>query len=163
MEIINIVDEQGNLVKTMPRKDAENERHQVVRILIRNSKGEILIQRRAKDKKFYPDYYDLGVAETVQAGEKLKGAAVRGLKEELSIDTKGVREWFDMLFSDGKNRRWYRVFMVVYDGEFQIDNDEVTEATFVSIEELHELIKTEKFVPAALKIIERYENEAKTQ
>lgn len=160
MEIVNIVDEKGKVVKTMPRHEAVFERRQAARILITNSRNEILIQRRSQNKKFYPLHLDLGVAETVQAGESAQDAAIRGLKEELSIDVESLEKWGCLPLDLGKYQRWYEMFKLVYDGEYKIDDDEVCEARFVSKQELDELVKTDKFIPGALLMIEKL-NEVK--
>ena len=62
--------------------------HRAAHIWIYNSKGEILLQLRAKDKQFWPDRWEISAAGHVGAGEKPEDAAVRELSEELGISAK---------------------------------------------------------------------------
>jgi isopentenyl-diphosphate delta-isomerase len=50
-----------------------------------NSKGQILVPRRAAHKRIAPNGLDYSVAEHVQAGETYEEAIVRGFKEELNM------------------------------------------------------------------------------
>jgi isopentenyl-diphosphate delta-isomerase len=56
-----------------------------VYVLLHNSAGLLLLQRRSKRKGVYPGVWDLTVAEHVTPGETYEAAAHRGLREELSI------------------------------------------------------------------------------
>jgi isopentenyldiphosphate isomerase len=56
--------------------------------LIQNSKGELWIPRRTKDKKIAPLGLDSSMQEHVGAGETYEQATLRGLKEELNIKLK---------------------------------------------------------------------------
>lgn len=58
--------------------------------IIQNSKGEILLGKRSKDMKFYPDTWGLpgGIAEY---GETQEQTIKRELKEEMGIETKVIK------------------------------------------------------------------------
>jgi isopentenyl-diphosphate delta-isomerase len=59
--------------------------HRTVYVLLHNSAGLLLIQRRSPRKGVAPGRWDLTVAEHVSPGESYEAAALRGLREELRI------------------------------------------------------------------------------
>lgn len=67
-------------------------------VLIQNSKGELWIPRRTERKEIAPLGLDSSMQEHVQAGETYKQAAIRGFKEELTleVDAKNL-EYIDKL------------------------------------------------------------------
>ena len=54
-------------------------------VLLHNSAGLLLLQKRSARKAVFPNTWDLTCAEHVQPGESYEAAALRGLREELSI------------------------------------------------------------------------------
>ncbi len=54
--------------------------------LIQNSKGELWIPRRTKDKRIAPLGLDSSMQEHIGKGETYEQATVRGLKEELALE-----------------------------------------------------------------------------
>ena len=83
-EILDIVDDNDNVIDTLPRsevyaKDTHNIR--VINCFIRNSKGELWIPRRVATKKLFPLCLDMSCGETYEE------AFTKEMREELSIDT----------------------------------------------------------------------------
>ena len=85
-ELIDIVNKTGKVIGKTTRSQAYKEGilHSAVNIIVINKKGQIFIQRRSS-KKILPLYWDISASEHVKSGENYKSAAIRGLKEELSI------------------------------------------------------------------------------
>lgn len=66
--------------------------------LIQNSRGELWIPRRTKDKRIAPLGLDSSMQEHVEAGETYEKAVVRGFAEELGIElTSGDLEYIGKL------------------------------------------------------------------
>jgi isopentenyl-diphosphate Delta-isomerase len=87
-ELYDVLDEQGNKTgQILPKSEVHDKElwHASVFIWIYNSKGEILLQRRAKDKKSFPDKWDVSVAGHMTAGDKPIEAAVREIEEEIGV------------------------------------------------------------------------------
>lgn len=64
MEFRDIVDEKGKLLGKLHEKEGkedfkEGEYHVIVHVWMRNSKGEILISKRSKDKKVNPEKWEM--------------------------------------------------------------------------------------------------------
>lgn len=57
----------------------------VVHVCLFNDRGELLIQQRQHTKQSYPDYWDVSVGGGVIAGETVRAAAMRELREELGL------------------------------------------------------------------------------
>ena len=60
--------------------------HRAVFCLIVNQDGDILLQRRSKDKKLWPNKWDVTIGGHINAGEFGRQALIRECKEELGID-----------------------------------------------------------------------------
>ncbi len=90
MERWDLLDENGNLTgKTMIRGRSmrAGQYHLVVHIWVVDSKGRILLQRRAPTRRMMPGAWAATGGSAV-AGENSETAARRELEEELSIGTK---------------------------------------------------------------------------
>ena len=89
MEFIDIYTRLGESTNQNEEKQLAHEKglyHKAVHVWIINSKGEVLVQRRSKDKKAYPNMLDISFAGHVSSGESLIDAVFREGKEELGID-----------------------------------------------------------------------------
>ncbi|MFH0714568.1 MAG: NUDIX domain-containing protein [Candidatus Diapherotrites archaeon] len=91
-EIFDLVDEGDRKIGTTDFKTAyrDGQRIRVVQIWVVNSKGEILLQRRGHNTILYPDTWDSSAGEHVQTCETYEQAAIRGLKEELSLQNPSI-------------------------------------------------------------------------
>lgn len=88
MELWDLYDENGCLTgETMRRgeKTPPNRYHRVVEVLFLNSRGEILLQKRALQKKLYPDILWYPTGGAVLAGETVEQACRREVEEELGF------------------------------------------------------------------------------
>lgn len=89
MEYFDVLDEFGNKTgKTKLRNEVhkDGDYHKTVHIWIINDKGEILLQRRCKDKDSNPNMLDISSAGHLQAGDDSLNGAIREIKEELNLD-----------------------------------------------------------------------------
>lgn len=84
---IQIVDENDHPTSTATKQEAWSDglRHRIVRIMIENDTGEILLQHRSPTKDIFPDRWDNSAAGHVDAGEDYDQAAIRELEEELGL------------------------------------------------------------------------------
>ena len=91
MEYLDLYDK--NRAKTgeiMPRgtKMPKDRYRLVVRVIVFNSNGDMLIQQRASDRNSYPNKWDFSVGGSVEAGETSGQGAERELLEELGLKVK---------------------------------------------------------------------------
>jgi len=123
--------------------------HKPVWIWAINDKHEILIQRRAANKKIEPNKWDSSCAGHVIAWEKTIDWAVREVYEELGVETKKEDYKFiceyiiDELFMIGQ------VFLLKLNldvNEFKLQKEEVAEVKWVTYDEFKKLFYSKDFV-----------------
>ncbi len=88
-ELIEIVDDNDNVIRTMLRSDAAKQNllnFRAIYVWLVNSEGKIFIPIRAKTKKLYPYGYDFSVAGQVAVGESYENALKREVLEELNFN-----------------------------------------------------------------------------
>lgn len=150
MEIVDIYDGKKNKTgKTVERntKPELGEYRLSIHIWITNSKGELLIQRRSANKKMFPNMWNEtgGAAST---GETSEMTCAREFEEEL-----GVKPNMDKAELIGSIKRKYDyvdVWHIEQDidlNNIQMQEDEVSEVKYVTIDELKKIIKDKEFVP----------------
>lgn len=88
-ELLPIVDENDIEVGTARRSEIHRRawRHRAVHIVVCNSKGQVLLQRRGLLKDTYPGYWDVSVGGHVGVDESYEDAAAREIREELGVKT----------------------------------------------------------------------------
>ena len=126
MELIEIVDEYGNFTGEVVDKDYAHDHnllHNEVAIFIINSKGETLLQKRSKNKRYNPDMWAI-CAGHVDAYESLEDAAIREVKEEIGLVIPK-----DELYRYKKAK------------EFTIQEEELSEVKWVDIDKVISMIK----------------------
>jgi len=147
-ELVDICDENNNLLGFSKLKSEAHKKglwHRAAHIWIYNSKGDILLQLRAKDKLIFPDVWDVSCAGHVSAGEEPIISAIRELNEEIGLIIKKEDLKFfktvkiDVIFRKINNKEFYYVFFLKFDGDIQklkLQDEEVQEIKFISINEL---------------------------
>lgn len=87
-ELVDILDKQGNFTGSSMLKSEAHKKglfHATVHVWVYNRHGEILIQKRAKDKQTYPNKWDVSVAGHISAGEDPLTTAIRETSEEIGL------------------------------------------------------------------------------
>jgi uncharacterized protein (DUF952 family)/isopentenyldiphosphate isomerase len=141
IDIINKVGKKTGKVIARGDKMEDNEFFLAIHIWIKNSKGELLIQKRKKDKLHAPGLW-APTAGTVQSGDVGKTTVLREVEEEL-----GFKISEDTLELIGKSRVENfitEVWIVNHDIDLLdivIQKSEVDDVKWVSIKELKELIE----------------------
>jgi isopentenyldiphosphate isomerase len=120
----------------------------VVHVCIFNSKGEMLIQKRADDIVRWPSYWDISVGGGASAGDTSRMAAERETAEELglSIDFSDRRPVISVNFSDGFDD-FYTIEMDLSPEDLQLQTEEVADARWASREEIEGMIDDGSFIP----------------
>ncbi|MGJ8735927.1 NUDIX hydrolase [Zobellia laminariae] len=87
-ELIDILDSEGNATgKTAMKSEAHLEGwfHPTVHIWFYTGTGQVLIQKRSKNKAIFPLLWDVSVAGHIGAGENIEISAVREIDEEIGL------------------------------------------------------------------------------
>jgi isopentenyldiphosphate isomerase len=148
-ELVDVVDLDDAVIDTVARTRvrAENLRHRAVFVLVRSSRGEVLVHRRSDTKDLWPGLWDLATGGVVTAGEGYDEAAVREIAEELGVVGAVPERLGGGRFDDDDVRLLGMVYRVEHDGPFTFADGEVVEATFVGLADLEDRLRRDRFVP----------------
>ncbi|MBD8683291.1 NUDIX hydrolase [Pseudomonas sp. CFBP 13719] len=157
-ESIAWVDESDQVLGTLPRLELR-ERGLIGRgtyILLFNSQGELCVHRRTLSKAIYPGYWDVAAGGMVQGNETYAESAARELEEELGVSGVELTAHEHFLFDQPGNRVWCAVFSAVWDGDLQLQPEEVLEARFVPVQQALDESTTEPYCPDSLAALLRF-------
>lgn len=146
MEYLDIVDENNEFTGIVEERRKAHEMnlwHRHVTSWIMNTKGEILLQKRAASKPRNPNKW----AKTgghVDSGENETDAIQREIKEELGIDVPREQAKVVSIYkSTNPENRFFGynyIFVIDYKIEdFILQKEEVSEVKYFSIEQLEEI------------------------
>lgn len=158
-EYVDVINNAGKIIGTMSREDAykKNCALQVSGVLVFRSSGELLLQRRGKNKK-YPLCYDYSAAGHVLSGESFFQAAKRELKEELGIsDANLIKVGTVRAYNNDSTqslRKLHQVFYAINDDPVSIYKEELDGVDKFTEKQLDTLINEhpEKFTPTFIKV-----------
>lgn len=109
--------------------------HQASYIFVRNSQGQLCVQRRTECKDIFPGAFDLAAGGVVDAGEAMHMGARRELNEELGIRTNRLYHCFDFRYVDDRLHCFGGVFLVDYDGPLILQATEVVDVQWLMPEQ----------------------------
>lgn len=136
------------LAKVVSRKDAmtlkEGEYHLVVYLIIRDGK-KVLLQQRSLNKESDAGIWDL-TKGSVLAFETSQNALIREVKEELNLDLSNLDLKIKYQMTKGHSHRdFYELDKSELDfSQVKIDETELSEIKFLSLEEVQQLINEGK-------------------
>jgi len=163
-EPVEVVDPEDHEIGVRPLAECKQKGllHRAVAVLLFDSAGRLLIQRRSSRKDWMAGYWDLSSTGHVRARESYQEAAVRELQEELGVSCplRFVSKYLAPKFSAGGLTEWeyVSIFEGTYEGEVRRDGVEVEEARFVKHGTLVEMIlePSPVFTPDALATIKEF-------
>lgn len=169
MADILFVDADDNPIGSGTKKEATENGiiHRIVRIFITNSRGEILLQKRAGSLRVAAGKWDQSVGGHVDAGEGYDEAAYREMQEELGITgipLTRVLKYYVEGEDPPHRKRFNMIYTGVYDGEVIANPEEISEVKWVSPAQLEELFKTgpEDFTQGCINAWGRLKSEMQT-
>lgn len=137
-EILEVVNEQGEVVGLVPRSAIHGDpslMHRVVHVLVFNKKGEILLQKRSMSKDVAPGRWDTSVGGHVGPAEGLLDAAMREMLEELGIEA-APRPLYSYVHSNTYETELVHTFRADHEGGFSHNAHEIDEVRFWPLEEI---------------------------
>ncbi|HMG89631.1 MAG TPA: isopentenyl-diphosphate Delta-isomerase [Chryseolinea sp.] len=142
MEEIILVDEQDNAIGTMEKMEAHRRGvlHRAFSVVLFNSSGELLLQRRADNKYHSGGLWTNTCCSHPLPDESIHDAARRRLKYEMGIDLKPEFA-FKFIYKTPLDKTLIEheldyVFIGTFDGKPVINKDEVSDWKFMSLSEL---------------------------
>src|SRR5688572_13093216 len=142
MDEIILVDEQDNAIGTMEKMEAHRRGvlHRAFSVVLFNSSGELLLQRRAENKYHSGGLWTNTCCSHPLPDESIHDAAQRRLKHEMGINLKPEFA-FKFIYKTPLDRSLIEheldyVFIGTFDGRPVINKKEVSEWKFMSLSEL---------------------------
>ena len=147
MAEVILVNEADEPTGTMEKIEAHKKGvlHRAFSIFIFNNKGEMLLQQRSPGKYHNGELWTNACCSHPAPGESTLRAANRRLKEEMGFTTQ-LQKAFDFTykasFENGLiEHEFDHVFIGRYDGEINVDHNEVMDYCFKTIDELQDSLK----------------------
>ncbi len=141
-ELVIVVDAADRVLGEMEKLAAHEQGvlHRAFSVLIYNTKGEMLLQRRAAGKYHSPLLWSNACCSHPRPGEDIQHAVARRLQEEigLSCDTR-FSHWFHYKidFENGlKEHEIDHVFVGISDEQPSLNPDEVDSFTYADVAQL---------------------------
>ena len=129
--------------------------HLVIHVCMFDEAGRMLIQRRQTCKHGWPGLWDVTVGGAARRGENSRQAARRELGEELGLDMdfSGIRPRMTLSFPRGFDD----VFVVNASPalrELRLQAEEVMDARWATMDEIHALMDAGQFLPYAREFLD---------
>lgn len=165
---IPIVDENDNLLYYKDSKDRDL-RKEITRgsaLWVVNEKQEILMAKRSKNKKNFPNVWGPSVAGSVEEGETYESNIIKEAEEEIGINLNTVILGPQKRESDNHEYFGQYFFITISSHtKFVLQASEVDEVCWVSLEKLKDWYskKPKEFLPSftsSLEVIENYDFES---
>jgi isopentenyldiphosphate isomerase len=148
-EWFDLVDEDGNVVGSAPRSECHGNpqlMHPVAHVIVRDSKGNWLLQRRGLHKDVQPGKWDTSVGGHFDRGETREQAAAREMREELGI-TPELQFCYRYVWRSDIETELVHTFTTTWDGAVTFAEDEIDEVRAWSPEEIRANLGKDLFTP----------------
>ena len=147
MELLEYVDENNEKIIGTAERDyihKNNLWHREIAVWVMNENNELLLQRRSSNKKQGANKFSI-VAGHIGINEKEISAAVREVKEEIGLNaTESDLNLIGIFKSEYENNNCFSYNYIIKTNrkieDMTIQEDEVSELKYISIEELEERI-----------------------
>ena len=142
-EKVVLVNEKDEILGLMEKMQAHENGilHRAFSVFLFNSKGEMLLQKRAAEKYHSPNQWTNACCSHPRVDETYEQAAHRRIKEELGIDCHLEEKFWFIYKADVGQNLWEHeldhVFVGNYEGEFNLNKEEVAEVRYISLENLN--------------------------
>lgn len=152
-EWVDIVDENNDVIAQASRQQMREQglRHRATYIVVHDGMGNILVQRRTETKDYRPGMLDATAGGVVQADEQMLESARREAEEELGIAGVPFAEHGQFYFEDPHCRVWGGLFSCVSHGPFALQEEEVSEVSWMTPEEI--TARCDEFTDDSLKAL----------
>jgi isopentenyl-diphosphate delta-isomerase type 1 len=157
-EYQDLIDEDDNVIGKVTRGEVKRKGllHRAILVFVFNSKRELYMQKRSKNKFLFPGLWGIGAGGGVSLGESYEAAAIRELEEELGITNVNIEYIFNFSYRSDIMNNICKVYKCIYDGEIKIKENEVEKGDFKTIDEIKQMVEEGKLCPDTALIFEKY-------
>ena len=149
-EMFEIVDEQDQVIGMAPRSACHGNPalvHRVAHVLVLNSRGELLLQKRSRNKDIQPGRWDTSVGGHLDPGEDYRTAAIREMAEELGLREVPLTFLYKSQIRNEIESENVATFLARHDGPVCFQQEEIEEVRFWSAGEIDQTLGTGVFTP----------------
>jgi isopentenyl-diphosphate delta-isomerase type 1 len=149
-EWFEVVDENDRVIGRALRSECHGNPdlvHRVAHVLVFNSRGHLLLQKRSSSKDVQPGRWDTSVGGHLDAGETYDEAARREMAEELGIDGQNPVFLYAYKMRNDFESENVATFLVRYDGPIRFNPEEIEQVRFHTPQEIDEKLGTGLFTP----------------
>jgi isopentenyl-diphosphate delta-isomerase len=147
MQRVILVDKDDNELGTMEKMEAHQKGylHRAFSVLIYNSKGEMLLQKRARKKYHSGGLWTNACCSHPAPDETMQLATQRRIKEELGIDL--IPEFSHKFIYRAEldnslvEHEFDHVYVAKFDGQPSVDANEIEDWKFVAVADLKEDVR----------------------
>jgi isopentenyldiphosphate isomerase len=108
--------------------------HRVVHVLVLNSKGEVLLQKRSQNKDVAPGKWDTSVGGHVGIGESLVSSSLREMHEELGVEGYEPEYLYSYTHSNAYETELVTTYRCLIEEGFSFDKEEIDEIRFWNVD-----------------------------
>lgn len=147
-ELFDIVDEDDQKIGTASREECHKSGliHRSVMFFVFDDEGKVLVTKRTETKDFFPGYWSIVLGGHVHASETYEEAVIREIEEETGLKEKPFfMDSFKKRILEEKEN--VKVYGLVVKRGLKLDEEELEEGEFLSMDELEVSMKIKKFLP----------------
>ena len=138
-ELLEIVDGHGNIIGSAPRAAVHGNPsliHRVVHVLVFNTSGDLLLQKRSYTKDVAPGRWDTSVGGHVGFGENLIVSSKREMEEELGIVGHEPEYMYSYMHSNSYETELVMSYRCIYGGKVTFNREEIDDVRFWSFDDI---------------------------
>ena len=154
MEIFDIVNENDEVIGKASRDECHKKGHvhRSVLFFIMDDKKRVFVNKRSSTKDFYPGYWSIVLGGHVSSGDTYDETVKREVKEEAGIDGAPIYLTSFKKRFDEEDKENIKVYTFYTNEKLTLDKNEIIRGQFMTINEIEEKLKMEKFIPETNKL-----------
>ncbi len=149
-EWFEVVDENDRVIGRALRSECHGNPalvHRVAHVLVFNSRGHLLLQKRSSSKDVQPGRWDTSVGGHLDPGETYFEAALREMEEELGICLENPVFLYAYKMRNDFESENVATFFARYDGPIRFNPEEIEQVRFYAPQEIDEKLGIGLFTP----------------
>ncbi len=149
-EVFDIVDENDAVIGAAPREQCHGDPalvHRVAHVLVFNSRGELLLQKRSRSKDIQPGRWDTSVGGHLDPGETYLEAAYREMKEELGLGAIPITYLYASQIRNEIESENVATYLARYDGAVSFLAEEIDEVRYWTAQQIESALGSGLLTP----------------